>query len=179
MNKKRQGFSIVSFLIALIVIAFGYSLVMPSLLQYVHQSKKVNKMVTQANSPTLEVEKTTAAQNINQASSLILQENNFSLQNLCNSNDCFRDLYAQKLSIISTCTEGNIEQCWHKKVEQASAMSLTNGMLVLFRETDPSCTNQTCGKLYVDINGFKAPNSLGADIIGFNISPNSVTALSN
>ena len=178
MHSSRKGFSVFSFLITLIVIAFGYTLVVPQLVRYTKQTNENIKAKPEVDSSTLALEKTTAGQTLSQATSMILMESNNSFQNLCSTNECLRDLYSSKLSAMSTCNEDNITNCWSSALPNSSAIVLNNGQFVLFTQSDASCSNQTCAKIYIDVNGYNAPNELNNDIIGFNLTPNSVTALS-
>lgn len=52
---------------------------------------------------------------------------------------------------------------------------LPNGVLLRFSYLSINCigssvpTNDSCGEIYIDVNGFKGPNKVGRDIFGLSV----------
>jgi len=60
----------------------------------------------------------------------------------------------------------------HSDTASYSSIVLGNGMTLLFRSFNPNCTSkqyypETCGYIFVDINGRQKPNESGKDRFGF------------
>lgn len=133
---------------------------------------------------------------LSNTTSLIKNDNNGTLKNLCSTNNCFRDLYKAKLSYSKECDQGDVKgKCWpsswktldngagwdlnNSGAGEAAGLILNDGMYMTF-EWAPSngsgaCTlddegmgiaNQ-CFVSSVDINGNKPPNQMGYDIFRF------------
>lgn len=103
--------------------------------------------------------------------------------------------YSKYLHFLKLCS--NTSGCWHEANQwydlngnpddwEASGYGtgvLEDGSLVLYQAIgDNSCTNTkytdskgngiTCGEIYIDVNGFKPPNTKGRDIFEFFITQN-------
>lgn len=106
--------------------------------------------------------------------------------------DNLRNIFAGTLKFTQLCDEASAKtNCWapsYYKVDGSangldlstySMGGLSDGSLLVFRSLSGTCanavvtsdgTNIGCGEIYVDVNGFKAPNRFGRDIYLFYIS---------
>lgn len=104
--------------------------------------------------------------------------NRFSLLNVFSNATAMRDLYAAKLNQIQSCNVADTGGCWHadnqwKSLDGTALISdtpgliLNNKMLMIFLNVSSTCeggTQNVCGEIYIDVNGFNKPNILGRDI---------------
>ncbi len=125
---------------------------------------------------------------LSQAMANALNDNGGNIAGACTDfdNRCFKNLIKQSLSYSKDCDTNSIANgCWasmknydgspYNIPNSYSALTLKNGMLILFRfhnqnctYTDANSTNYKCGWIATDINGFKGPNTTGKDIFIFN-----------
>lgn len=97
-----------------------------------------------------------------------------------------RDSFTTYLKANKKCDDGNevTDGCWHKSdkwyrlsgeianhnLGAEAGFIMSNGTLFSFSFTSPDCesgvTQNTtaCGSIYIDVNGFKGPNTIGKDI---------------
>ena len=92
-----------------------------------------------------------------------------------NNNDVMALLLFENAAYAGGATGPNL---WENTDSYAKAI-LSNGMLVTFNATAfPACTagltNNLCGAILIDINGFKLPNMAGRDIFQFWIIKNNI-----
>ncbi|MDD3150399.1 MAG: prepilin-type N-terminal cleavage/methylation domain-containing protein, partial [Candidatus Gastranaerophilales bacterium] len=112
-----------------------------------------------------------------------------------------KNAFASKLNIIKDCsgistyggtgTGASAEGCWHETENwqylnrttrsgiNYPGLILNNGSLIyfVFQKTDcsdPRGDFTRCGHLYIDVNGFKSPNTIGKDILTAEITSNSL-----
>lgn len=136
-----------------------------------------------------------AYQIIDQATRLIMADNNNSLVNLFSSHNNMRDIYCQKLDCTILCDANQKPGvCFHNGTSGwktlygsngwadftiTSRAVLKNGMLTAIALFQSQCNDNNmvkngeniyCGYVYVDTNGFKNPNILGRDIFGFAVT---------
>ncbi|MDD3151236.1 MAG: prepilin-type N-terminal cleavage/methylation domain-containing protein [Candidatus Gastranaerophilales bacterium] len=111
-----------------------------------------------------------------------------------------KNAFASKLNIIKDCsgtssyggagTGASSEGCWHSGTNSwyylngtgigstsEPGLILNNGSLMYFGINKSNCSFGTgdytrCGWLYIDVNGFKKPNTIGKDIFTANITSN-------
>ncbi|MDD3150255.1 MAG: hypothetical protein PHV68_05410, partial [Candidatus Gastranaerophilales bacterium] len=110
-----------------------------------------------------------------------------------------KNAYASKLNIIKDCsgtsTYGGMgsgasnEKCWHatgslyylngttRGGQTQPGLILSNGNLMWIYIEKSTCLStvgdsKRCGAIYVDVNGFKKPNTIGKDIFPINITSN-------
>lgn len=126
--------------------------------------------------------------------------NGGSLANACvgnNNNTCFANLFKPYLSITKDCSIDLSKGCWHEinqfywyngspinqDFSASPTLILKDGTLVYIIAGNADCSNTPgtvyksnlrCGYVYIDVNGFKKPNTIGKDIFEFNFLPNSV-----
>lgn len=140
---------------------------------------------------------------LSNATSLIKNDNSGSMANLCSDNDCFKNLYKDKLSYIKECAANDVMgKCWASSWKTldngagwdlnnnggggASGLILKDGMFMTFEwgydNGSGACTlddegsgNETeCFVSSVDVNGNNPPNQMGKDIFRFYVYKNSV-----
>ena len=90
-----------------------------------------------------------------------------------NENDVIKT-FAQGLQIEKICSNAKKDECWSSnwlwgEIDKPG-IKLQSGQYILAELTSPACISNlnilhTCGALYVDTNGAKAPNLIGHDII--------------
>lgn len=128
---------------------------------------------------------------LNQVAIILATENNGDLKNLCASNDlnCLKDKFAEKLDYKKSCNTGTdtINTCWHDDINspvtsldgtsdktsfvpETASILLSSGSMIKFNSYEKSCPNGLCGKIYIDVNGFRPPNVAGKDIFGMYIN---------
>lgn len=178
-NIKKTAFTLAETLITLAIIGIVAAITIPSLMQSTQDAEL--KSAWKKSYATL-----------SNATTQIVNENGGSIAGVCPTNydhDCIRNLYKPYLKYQKVCdssqTEGN---CWSKfgnfyfwdgiQVTSSdfggswSSLVLNDGSFILFINNSGDCTTSTfnlerCGRISVDINGFKKPNKMGKDL--FNI----------
>ncbi|MDD3149591.1 MAG: prepilin-type N-terminal cleavage/methylation domain-containing protein [Candidatus Gastranaerophilales bacterium] len=112
-----------------------------------------------------------------------------------------KNAFAEKLNIIKDCsgvsTYGgtgsgvSAESCWHTEGNwsflngttdsnyTSPGLILNNGSLIRFGINKSDCSSivgdyTNCGFIWIDINGFKDPNTRGKDIFGISITSNAL-----
>ncbi|MDD3150380.1 MAG: prepilin-type N-terminal cleavage/methylation domain-containing protein [Candidatus Gastranaerophilales bacterium] len=113
-----------------------------------------------------------------------------------------KNAFASKLNIIKNCsgissmggtgTGVSAQGCWHAGANSwhylngtgigsasAPGLILNNGSLMYFDLRNSACNDPVgdyirCGIIYIDINGFKKPNTIGKDIFNANITSNAL-----
>ncbi|MFH0703265.1 MAG: type II secretion system protein [bacterium] len=121
---------------------------------------------------------------LDQATKMIMMDNGNSLKGVFLSNANMRNKYNQYLNFIKTCENGlSFGNCWHKMDGSSKLLNgapitswsdyagaiLNNGALLRIVSSSSNCTAVDgsllkCGYMYLDINGFKGPNTMGKDI---------------
>jgi len=137
---------------------------------------------------------------LSQASLSIMEDHGGTLKGIWTSGlwTDMRDAYKTKLMAIKSCDSGALRgSCWSPvfygldnsiityisvvKFDGYSEAGHTNppgiilssGTFVAF-EPDFDCvafTEENCGSIYVDVNGFKNPNKMGKDIFAIHVTP--------
>ncbi|MFH0702721.1 MAG: type II secretion system protein [bacterium] len=131
---------------------------------------------------------------MDQAASRIKADNGSSLKGVFPDNNTMRDKFAQYLNIIKSCDTGQaFGNCWHANDgsskwlngapittwSNSSSIILNNGVFLKFGINSSNCTAlsgtvSVCGRINVDVNGFKGPNTFGKDIYQVWIQENSI-----
>ena len=124
---------------------------------------------------------------LSQATDKIMADNAGSLKGVFTNKTVLRDKYAQYIGCIKKCSNGQSEDCWHRAGNwyyqdgsvdtdvydnsYHSACIIKNGMLLMFGFWSAACTDTSwsntipiCGDIYIDVNGFKGPNTYGKDL---------------
>lgn len=173
MKKRRftRGFSLAEALFTMTVIGIISSLVIPVLIVNIQNS-------------TLRASWKEAYSIINRATTRIKIDNGGTLNLAFQNTTDLMSKYAQYLVTTKLCSDGEaLGNCWFLNNSSSywllgaarndwwnnAGMILNNGMMMLIRLDDASC-NATfdlipkCATIYLDVNGFKAPNTIGRDI---------------
>jgi len=114
-----------------------------------------------------------------------------------------RDKFLEYIPAAKVCPEGEVGTCWHKDkvvryLSPAKGYSydrsvyanaiLSSGALVSFMVNDPFCNDidyghpgetdpkffNTCGTIWIDVNGFKGPNVIGKDVFTVKVRRNGI-----
>src|SRR3989339_329004 len=175
MNKK--GFTLAEILITLTIIGIVASLAIPSLIQSVQN----NQYKTAWKS---------ALSDLNQVNTRLLMDNGGTVNGVFLNDTDLVNKYSSYLSYIKKCPSG--QNCWHvannwyelngnpRNANYGEGLILSNGNLIGFYQESQTCAYNgnglpTCGYMYVDINGFKGPNTIGKDIYLVWIQQNKIT----
>ncbi|EKE04455.1 MAG: hypothetical protein ACD_20C00075G0004 [uncultured bacterium] len=178
MNKKasfplQKAFTLAELLLSLTIIGVIASYTIPTLMQNVQEAyfKTAWKK---------------AFSDFNQATSRLLLDNGGTLAGVfANSND-IKNKYAQHLIHIKSCNVNAFGSCWHPDMgfyymngtavdwNNPSGLIGGNGNLVYIIWRSLDCELEIygvkkCGSIWIDINGFKEPNTVGKDIFGMDI----------
>lgn len=182
--RKLLGFTLAEVLITLAVIGVVASMTIPALMNSTNKHEYV-------------VGAKKAYSTLSQAYDLVKLDNGgdirFAMGNATTSAD-FLNVFAPRLSINKNCGAGT--GCWPnsllKRLDGGDTAwnvdtwgpgnaILSDGMLLVFHIHSNSCTydfipadldlnnpyHKQCGMIWVDVNGFKAPNQLGRDTFEF------------
>lgn len=170
MNKK-SGFGIAQLLVAMMVMSFGYLLVMPHIVKYseTNDPQKASSPVQKSYAYA----KGTIVQKLSSAVRMITISNSGTMKGLCSTNACMADKFSKQLSIMKKC-KGNPSGCWHSGGNDFGGIVLMSGTLISFENTNSSCSGEICSIIHYDVNGFKKPNKEGLDIFKAYITPYSV-----
>jgi prepilin-type N-terminal cleavage/methylation domain-containing protein len=177
--KMAKGFTLAEVLITLTIIGIIASLTIPSLINNVQD----NQLKTLWKKNYAEISDAMQILSMNQGGSLkgILYE-----ANVINT-------FKPYFNTIKTCvlTSG----CWHsagnwkeldgdvKSYSGTLGMILNSGALLNFGDITTNCDltsygnpahKTTCGYVFIDVNGFQSPNTIGRDIFMVHIHENSV-----
>lgn len=130
---------------------------------------------------------------LSQAAALSLQDNGGTFVGVVTSDDAtLAPIFTTYIGLIKECSTGATNgQCFHAnggwqhadktladgtgdahEAHDQHGLILKNGFMMKWCSW--TCTNASpnCANVYVDINGFKPPNTVGKDIFGFNVMTN-------
>jgi len=173
MHNLKNGFTLAEVLITLLIIGVIASIVIPGLIQ-----------------DTQNAEFKTAYKkgyaDINQATMRLISDNAGSLKSICNSgdNDCLKNQFKPYLNYVKDCNGSvSADNCWYAANKWKylngtpdantgyPSLVLNNGTMLTFEYPDATCNSAIgtsgytyCGIIYMDINGFKGPATIGKDI---------------
>lgn len=174
----KKGFNLAEVLITLGIIGVVFAMTIPTLMNNNNETEKRTGAKA-------------AYSLLSQAMATITMEHGGSIKGLCSDFDnlCFKDLFKPAFSYVKDCDHQILtNKCWaaHNWMDGSeygswldgagsdnpSAIVLKNGMLILFRLHYGDCdwpSNNSCGWISVDINGFKKPNQWGKDVFYFHV----------
>ncbi|MFH0701971.1 MAG: prepilin-type N-terminal cleavage/methylation domain-containing protein [bacterium] len=129
-----------------------------------------------------------------QVTTRIAGDNGGSLKGVFTDNNTMKNKYKEYLNTIKSCDEDQtLGNCWHNNDGSTKTLNgtpftgwnnttgliLNNGVLLRLGINSPSCTALSgtvlfCGGIYVDVNGFKGPNTVGKDIYFIYIQENGI-----
>lgn len=182
---KKTAFTLAEVLITLAIIGVVAAITIPSLMNKINNDQYVQQL------------KKTYSE-LSQATNLILNENGGDFTGQCEDDgeECLRDLYKSKMIGVRTCVIGVDEACWHKPsnwyylsgaavnaTDAGHAVLIENsGTYLSFNQYSKNCSSSSdgivnadgCGRVRVDLNGMKPPNTIGRDIFDFHILKNKI-----
>lgn len=171
----KRGFTLAEILIVLGVFFILAVMIVPTT---VHESTDSRELIYKLQK---------SYDSLNQVAIILATENNGELKNLCKNDDlnCLKDKFAEKLDYKKSCNTGidSINTCWHDDIKspvisldgtsdktafvpKTASILLSSGALLKFNSYDKTCPDGLCGKIYVDVNGFRPPNVAGKDVFG-------------
>lgn len=168
-KRSANAFTLSEVLLVLTIIGVVAALTIPTLLQKISddQYKAAWKKAYSA---------------LSQATNRLVADNNGSLKWICTTgyHNCFANAYQTYFNVVKTCSSATPEGCWHNAnswqsldgtlrtaVPAQPGFVLNNGTLILFAYNDTNCNSgveKKCGDFWIDVNGFKNPNTIGKDI---------------
>ena len=183
-SKRKAAFTLAEVLVTLAIIGVIAALTIPSLLNNINNSQHVAAL--QKSYSTL-----------SQATQLIMKDNAGSVKGLCDSNPCLKDIFQNYMIGVKSCdVVGASGECWHKSNEwfylngkpapgsysYHSSLIGNDGSIIVFLNNDQNCSISmenislpiVCGRIRVDTNGFKSPNTVGRDIFDFYLLENKI-----
>ena len=173
--KRNAAFTLAEVLITLGIIGVVAALTMPSLInrtqkqELVAQYKKVYSVISQAYL-------------------MILNDNGGSFDGLANSDNDYIDIFSKYIKDVKVCkTNEEVTKCYldsYKHLDGAvvntdvgTILTTPDGATLRFNHSSSACTGTTelkepigCGRIRVDVNGVKNPNTVGYDIFDFYIT---------
>ncbi|MFH0701930.1 MAG: hypothetical protein V2B14_00125 [bacterium] len=119
-----------------------------------------------------------------QVTSRIVGDNGNSLKGVFPDDNTMKDKFKEYLNTIKSCDAGQaLGNCWHNNDGSSKYLNgnpvttwsnipsliLNNGVLINFWTANSNCTALSgtvlfCGRISIDVNGFKGPNTYGKDI---------------
>ncbi|MDD3014677.1 MAG: prepilin-type N-terminal cleavage/methylation domain-containing protein [Candidatus Gastranaerophilales bacterium] len=191
MHRHKKAFTLAEVLITLLIIGVISSIVIPAIIQDSQDSE-------------LRTSWRKAYSDIDQAIRRIVFDQAGNLIGMCSDDNCLKNELSKYLSYSKQCdatsNTTSINGCWHiyngdstykAKYLSNSAVTtstwytspagliLNNGNLLYIAWYSSTCTRaygtvNDCALLFVDINGFKAPNTFGKDIYGIHVLNNGI-----
>ena len=174
-HKFTFGFTLAEVLITLGIIGVVAAMTMPSLIN----STQKKELVAQYKK---------AYSVISQAYLMILNDNGGSLEGVFTSNNDYIDIFSKYIKNVKKCqTNDQITRCYIDSFktlsgrtiygDTGSTLTTPDGAILLFHHFNSSCTSTTeleepigCGRIRVDVNGVKKPNTVGYDIFDIYIT---------
>ena len=176
---RRAAFTLAEVLITLGIIGVVAAMTMPSLInstqkqELVAQYKKVYSVLSQAYL-------------------MISNDNGGSLEGVFTSNNDYIDVFSKYIKDVKTCrTNEEVTRCYLDSfkylsghvvnTDPGSTLTTPDGAILLFLHDSNTCTGTRelnkpidCGRIRVDVNGTKKPNTVGYDIFDFYITQNGI-----
>ena len=176
---RRAAFTLAEVLITLGIIGVVAAMTMPSLInstqkqELVAQYKKVYSVLSQAYL-------------------MISNDNGGSLEGVFTSNNDYIDVFSKYIKDVKTCrTNEEVTRCYLDSfkslsghvvnTDPGSTLTTPDGAILLFLHDSNTCTGTRelnkpidCGRIRVDVNGVKKPNTVGYDIFDFYITQNGI-----
>ncbi len=178
LSTRHYGFTLAEILVVITIIGVIASLTIPDLIQSTQDTALKSawkKIYAELSDATLQIK----------------ENNGGTMIGFSRGYGYFKNVYANYLSVVKNCDSVDMS-CWHpdgdwvdmRGIPQTGAYAngviLSNGAMVtivggeLWPDNDECTLNsfaiEECGFLYVDVNGFKGPNTIGKDIFGAHIT---------
>jgi prepilin-type N-terminal cleavage/methylation domain-containing protein len=177
-KKYNTAFTLAEVLITLAVIGVIATITIPALTQNIQDQQ-------------YKIAWKKAYGNLEQVSRRVLMNNAGSFKGICDDGDdqCLKNLFLPYLNYIKSCNSVTVYgNCWHKSLYDftymdgtpatdwniTSSIILNNGVFIMFSNSSKTCSSPSwniyrCGRMTIDINGFKGPNKFGYDIFAINV----------
>ena len=124
---------------------------------------------------------------ISQTYMMILNDNGGSLEGVFTSDNDYIDVFAKYIKDAKVCRDNENQKCYihsFKRLDDtlvnydhASTLTTLDGAMLGFLHFSSTCTSTSelkgpigCGRIRVDVNGIKKPNTLGYDVFDFYIT---------
>lgn len=176
-----KAFTLAEVLITLLIIGVVASIIIPNLLNDTQDAE-------------LHTAWKKAYSDISQATMKIMSDNGGTMVGSFNSESNMMNVYLSHLSYYKVCHTSAAGNCWHKNDNSAKYLSgagittwgdsssvvSNSGTMYRFIYYDSNCitagwgNTMNCGRIYVDVNGFKGPNTVGRDIGGIWVLSNTI-----
>jgi len=171
------GFTLAEVLITLVIIGVIAAITVPSLINKTNNQETVSRLKK-------------AYSTLAQATNLIIAEEG-SIPSWTTTNEKIFNLYKKHLINAKVCSQsqgcfeqGNMK--WesgdvytYNWNDSSNKLVLADGMQLLFSDASPTCHEgltdyrmNMCGRIFVDTNGQKKPNTFGKDVFAFIIFKN-------
>lgn len=184
MRKILKAFTLAEVLLTLAIVGIVAALTIPTLLFNVSDS-------------SMKAQYKTDFSEVSQAV-LSIKNDNGTLKGVFTDANTTMNLFKGKMNISKSCYGDDIKSnCWHNDGVVKTlygedsivgpsvldgAMITSRGSLILTSEMTSGCSNNGyrknsemyCASFFIDVNGFKAPNTIGKDILGFVIDEHTV-----
>ena len=180
-NKIKNGFTLAEVLITLLIIGVVASLVIPSLINDTQDAE-------------LHTAWKKAYSDISQSTMKVMADNGGTMVGAFDSASNMMNAFLPYLSSYKVCYSNAGGNCWHKRDGSAKylgwgpiytwsdsdAILINNSAMMSFVYNNSNCitagwgNTMNCGRIYVDVNGFKGPNTVGRDIGGIWILSNTI-----
>ena len=177
--RKRAAFTLAEVLITLGIIGVVAAMTMPSLIN----SAQKKELVAQYKK---------AYSVISQAYLMISNDNGGSLEGVFTSYNDYIDVFSKYIKNVKVCRiNEQVSRCYldsYKHLDGSvistdtgSTLTTPDGATLRFYHINSGCTGTTelkkpigCGRIRVDVNGIKKPNTVGYDIFDFYITQNGI-----
>lgn len=167
-RKKSKAVSFAESIIALVIVAVVAGFTIPTVIQNLQMAHYRNLWKN-------------FYKDFNNIHTKVILNNRGTGLNLFTSHGTIVALYGNHLNYIRKCSSASDLGCWHLASEWYNldgttrdytygyGFLLTNGALVGMRSETADCTYNVigtpiCGSIYIDVDGFKGPNTIGKDI---------------
>jgi len=194
-SKKRIAFTLAEVLITLLIIGIVASLIIPGLIADTQKQEDYTRLLK-------------AVSVIQNAANLVRMENGGRMAGVANTSLDFANLFAPKLNYIKFCKDQtDSENCYISNSADMYTLNggfvgnyspypysvhpkivTSDGFVYIFQLLSSSCKEshyvvngipETCGVVFVDINGVKHPNAWGKDIFTILINDNNAIVYGN
>ena len=178
-HRKKVAFTLAEVLITLGIIGVVAAMTMPTIINNT-QKKELVAQYKKAYSV------------ISQAYMMIANDNGGTVEGVFTSDNSYIDVFSKYIKNVKVCrTSEEITRCYvdsYKHLngpivngDTGSTLTTPDGATLRFYHINSSCTGTTelkkpigCGRIRVDVNGTKNPNTVGYDIFDFYITQNGI-----
>lgn len=175
---KKSAFTLAEVLITLGIIGIVAAMTIPTLMN-------------NTNNEALKVSWKKVFSVLSNAAVSIKYDNGDNMLGIATTTDNLRDAFLNKLLYQKKCNAGSpLGDCWHKagayktldgldpwNTVNFSRAILNDGSMIAVNNSidatcaqggtiDPASPADTCGEIYIDVNGFKGPNKVSKDVFG-------------